>query len=414
MNSTLGLGLLLAGLLAVKGFPQHHLSPNSHVAVNQAQAWKGRRAAQELARRNTDFGFQLFKKLAAKSPGRNIFFSPLSISTAFSMLSLGAQGSTLDEIKQAFNFFELPDKDRHEGFHYLIQRLNQGDQDIKLNLSNVLFIEERLQIQRKFLANVKNLYNADPVPTDFRNLEAAQKQINDYVSRKTHGNVNNLIKNIDPGTVMLLVNSIFFLGRWQHEFDPKVTKEEDFMLDGNKPLKVPMMFRGGMSKVGHDDQHSCTVLEMPYKGNITAIFILPDKDKLERVEEAMVADVLDSWKKIVTRRVVDVSVPRFSITGTYNLKDILSHLGISKIFEENGDLTRISPHRSLKVGEVFHKAKLKMDEKGTEAAAGTAAETLPMEKPVEVKLNRTFLMIIQEENTDSMLFLAKIANPNGT
>lgn len=51
-------------------------------------------------------------------------------------------------------------------------------------------------------------------------------------------------------------------------------------------------------------------------------------------------------------RVVDVSLPRFSITGNYDLKRTLSHLGVTKIFEEHGDLTRIAPHRSLKVGEV--------------------------------------------------------------
>lgn len=54
----------------------------------------------------------------------------------------------------------------------------------------------------------------------------------------------------------------------------------------------------------------------------------------------------------ISPRVVDISLPRFSITGTYDLKRTLSYLGITKIFEEHGDLTRISPHRSLKVGEV--------------------------------------------------------------
>jgi hypothetical protein len=50
--------------------------------------------------------------------------------------------------------------------------------------------------------------------------------------------------------------------------------------------------------------------------------------------------------------VVDVWVPKLRISSTYNMKKVLSRLGISKIFEENGDLTRISSHRSLKVGEV--------------------------------------------------------------
>ncbi|XP_007942738.1 serpin A12 [Orycteropus afer afer] len=413
MNAMLGLGLLLAGFFAVEGVPQNNFSPNSHVAVSQPQVWKGRWAAQELARQNTDFGFKLFKNLASRSPSKNIFFSPLSVSMAFSMLCLGAQDSTLADIKQGFNFTNLSEKDLHEGFHYLIQRLNQGRQNVKLNLGNVLFIDQKLQPQRKFLTDAKSLYNADVVPTDFQNLEITQKKINDYVSQKTHGKLDNLIKNIDPGTVMLLINYIFFRARWQHEFDPKLTKEEDFMLDQNKSVKVPMMFHGSMYKVGRDDQLSCTVLEMPYQGNITAIFILPDEGKLASVEEAITTNVLARWRKIITQRVVDVSVPRLSITSTYNLKEVLSQLGITKIFEEHGDLTRISPHRSLKVGEVVHKAKLKMDEKGTEGAAGSGAQTLPMERPLQVKLNKTFLMMMFEEKTESMLFLGKIVNPTG-
>ncbi|KAM9646712.1 serpin A12 [Trichechus inunguis] len=409
MKPILGLGLLLAGLVAVKGLPQDNLSPDSHVAV-----WKGRQAAQELSRRNTAFGFQLFKKLSASSSNKNIFFSPLSISTAFSMLCLGAQDSALDEIKQVFNFTGLPEKDLHEGFHYLIQRLNQGGQNFMLNLYNMLFIKSGLQLEWTFLTNIKNLYNADIIPADFQNLEVTQKKINDYVSQETHGKINNLIKNIDPGTVMLLINTIFFQATWQHKFDPKATKVEGFMLDKNKSVRVPMMFRRGIYKVGHDDRLSCTVLEIPYWGNFTAIFVLPDKGKLESVEKGMVANVLARWKKIIKWSLVDVFVPKFSTTGTYDLKKVLSQMGIREIFEEHGGLTGISPHLSLKVSQVVHKARLEMDEKGTEGAAGSGSLILPVQMPVEVKLNRPFLMIVYEQNTDSVLFLGKTANPTGT
>lgn len=86
------------------------------------------------------------------------------------------------------------------------------------------------------------------------------------------------------------------------EIDPKATKEEDFILDGNKPVRVPMMFRGGMYAVGHDDQLSCTVLETPYQGNITATFILPDEGKMKQVEEALRTDTFARWKRLITQR----------------------------------------------------------------------------------------------------------------
>nr|XP_019601576.1 PREDICTED: serpin A12 isoform X2 [Rhinolophus sinicus]XP_019601583.1 PREDICTED: serpin A12 isoform X2 [Rhinolophus sinicus] len=414
MNPMLGLGLLLAGLLTAEGLLKPNFSPKNHGAMSQTQKRKGRMEARDLARRNMAFGFKLYRKIASTGHSKNIFFSPVSISTAFSMLCLGAQDSTLAEIKNAFNFKDIPEKDLHEGFHYLICRLNQWNQNLKLGFGNTLFIDQRLRPEEKFLTDSKNLYNADIIPTNFQNLKNTQKQINDYVSQKTQGKIDKLIEYIDPGTVMILGNYVFLQATWQHEFDPKATKEEDFILDGNKTVKVPMMFRGGMYKVGHDDQLSCTILEMPYKNNITATFILPDKGKMEQVEEALRLDTFDRWKKLVMRRVVDVSLPRFSITGTYNLKKTLSHLGITRIFEEHGDLSRIVPNRSLKVGEAVHKAKLKMDEKGTEAAGASGMQTLPMEMPFTFKLNSSFLLVITEDIMPSVLFMGKIVNPAGT
>lgn len=63
-----------------------------------------------------------------------------------------------------------------------------------------------------------------------------------------------------------------------------------------------MMLRGGGYKVGHDDQLSCSILEMPYRGNITAIFILPDVGQMRHVEEALTVETLDRWNKLIKQR----------------------------------------------------------------------------------------------------------------
>lgn len=213
MNPTLGLAIFLAILLTVKGLLKPSFSPRNSKALSQAQGWKERKAAKELTRQNMDFGFKLLKKLASNNPGRNIMLSPLSISTAFSLLCLGAQDSTLDEIKQGFNFRKIPEKDLHEGFHYIIHELNQKTQDLKVSIGNTLFIDRGLQPQRKFLEDAENFYGAETILTNFQNLKITQKQINDFISNKTYGKINNLIENIDPGTVMLLTNYIFFRGK---------------------------------------------------------------------------------------------------------------------------------------------------------------------------------------------------------
>ncbi|KAM4853791.1 serpin A12 [Thomomys bottae] len=408
-----GFSLFLAGLLTAPSLQQPDLSPNSYGAQGQDRELKAKRNARELAWRNMEFGFNLLKKLAFKNPRQNIFFSPLSISTAFSMLSLGAQDSTLTEIKRGLSFWGMSDRDLHQGFHYLLKRLHQQKQNVKMDLGNTLFMDRRLKPQRSFLRAAKGMYDAELVSTNFQNLEETQKQINGFISQKTHGEIHNLVRSIDPGTVMLLTNYIFFQARWKYEFDPKQTKEEDFFVDGRKKVKVPMMYRSGLYDVAYDDQLACTILEMPYHGNITVAFVLPDEGKMESLEEGLKVDIFSKWKHLLAKRVVDVFVPRLHISGTYNLKKTLSQLGISKVFEEHGDLTRISPYRSLKVGEAVHKAELKMDEKGTKGAAGSGAQTLPMETPEKVMLNKPYMILLYENITPSMIFLAKIVDPRG-
>ncbi|XP_052042654.1 serpin A12 [Apodemus sylvaticus] len=413
MNLMLGLGLLLAGLLTVRGLPQDRDAPDIYESPVKIQEWRGKKDARELARHNMEFGFKLLQRLASNSPQGNIFLSPLSISTAFSMLSLGAQSSTLEEIREGFNFKGMSDSDMHMGFHYLLHKLNRETQDIKMSIGNALFMDQKLRPQQRFVKLGRTVYDADMVLTNFQDLENTQKDINKYISRKTHNRIKDMVKSIDPGTVMLLTNYIFFRGRWQYEFDPKQTKEEEFFIKKGKTVKVPMMFQRGMYDMAYDSQLSCTILEIPYRGNITATFVLPDDGKLEMLEQGLQADIYAKWKSLLSKRLVDVWVPRFHISATYNMKKVLSRLGISKIFEEHGDLTRISSHRSLKVGEAVHKAELKMDEKGTEGAAGSGAQTLPMENPRKMRLNKPFLMMIYEKLVPSMIFLARIYDPSG-
>ncbi|XP_032764753.1 serpin A12 [Rattus rattus] len=413
MNLVLGLGLFLAGLLTVKGLLQDRDAPDTYESPVRVQEWRGKKDARELTRHNMEFGFKLLQRLSSNSRQGNIFLSPLSISTAFSMLSLGAQNSTLEEIREGFNFKEMSDRDMHMGFHYLLQNLNRETQDVKMSIGNALFMDQRLRPQQRFLKLAKNVYDADMMLTNFQDLENTQRNINKYISRKTHNRIENMVKNIDPGTVMLLANYIYFQGRWQYEFDPKQTKEEDFFIEEGKTVKVPMMFQRGMYDMAYDSQLSCTILEMPYRGNITATFVLPDSGKLRLLEQGLQADIFAKWKSLLSKRVVDVWVPRLHISATYNMKKVLSRLGISKIFEEHGDLTRISSHRSLKVGEAVHKAELRMNEKGTEGAAGSGAQTLPMETPRRMKLNAPFLMMIYEKLMPSMIFLARIYDPSG-
>lgn len=47
----------------------------------------------------------------------------------------------------------------------------------------------------------------------------------------------------------------------------------------------------------YDEKLSCWVVEIPYKGDAAALFILPDLGKMKQVEDALLKETVDKWTK---------------------------------------------------------------------------------------------------------------------
>lgn len=210
MKSALYLCLLLLGL-QVQGQQQVQQVP---VPEDQSQADHENLPHVKLAPSNADFAFKLYKQIRDESGGGNIFFSPLSISTAFAMLTLGARSNTLRELQKGlgFNLTQMEEQEIHEGFQRILQLLNDPHREDQLNMGNALFIDNQLELLQNFLDRVTNFYYAEPVASNFQNLPQATKEINMYVETKTHGKIVDLVKSLDSETVMVLINYIFFRG----------------------------------------------------------------------------------------------------------------------------------------------------------------------------------------------------------
>nr|O54761.1 RecName: Full=Alpha-1-antitrypsin-like protein GS55-MS; Flags: Precursor [Ictidomys tridecemlineatus]BAA24420.1 alpha1-antitrypsin-like protein [Ictidomys tridecemlineatus] len=410
MPSSISWGLLLlAGLSCLVAGSLAEDAQETGASKHDQEHPASHRIAPNLA----EFALSLYRVLAHESNTTNIFFSPVSIAMALASLSLGTKADTHTQIMEGlgFNLTETAESDIHQGFQHLLQTLNKPNSQLQLTTGNGLFIDHNLKLLDKFLQDVKNLYHSEAFSTDFTNTEEAKKQINTYVEKGTQGKIVDLVKDLNRDSVLALVNYIFFKGKWEKPFEVDHTKEEDFHVDQVTTVRVPMMNRMGMFEVHYCSTLASWVLQMDYLGNATAIFLLPDEGKLQHLEDTITKEILAKFLKNRESSSVNLHFPKLNISGTMDLKPVLTRLGITNVFSYKADLSGITEDDPLRVSQALHKAVLTIDERGTEAAGATFLEMMPMSLPPEVKFDKPFLVVIIEHSTKSPLFVGKVVNP---
>lgn len=365
----------------------------------------------------TNFALRLYKQLAEEVPG-NILFSPVSLSSSVALLSLGAQAETQIQILESlgFNLTETPATDIHRGFQSLLHTLDLPSPKLELKLGHSLFLDRQLKPQQRFLDRAKELYGALAFSANFTEAAVTGQQINDLVRKQTYGQVRDCLAEFGHGTLMVLLNYIFFKAKWKHPFDRYQTrKQESFSLDQRTPLRIPMMRQKEMHRFLYDQEASCTVLQIEYSGTALLLLVLPDPGKMQQVEAALQPQTLRRWGRRFIPSLLDLHLPRFSISATYNLEEILPLIGLRNLFDVEADLSGIMGQLNKTVSRVSHKAVVDINEKGTEAAAASGLLSQPpslnMTSAPHAHFNRPFLLLLWEVTTQSLLFLGKVVNP---
>ncbi|CAO2587243.1 Plasma serine protease inhibitor [Lemmus lemmus] len=408
--------LLLAGYLLLSHSQPAQESDSTSNQIYTEFSQLNISSDQIIAPGNADFAFRLYHLVASQNSEENIFFSPLSISIALAMLSTGAGGNTQTQILEGlgFNLTELSQPEIHEGFRLMQRMISRPSPEMDISVGNALILNPAVRIRNNFLSAIKTLYMADTLSTNFGISDMAKKQINDYVAKQTKGKIVDLIKKLQSTHVMVLINYIFFKAKWETAFSDKNTHKEDFHVTPKQTIQVLMMNREDEYHYTVDRDISCTVVRLPYQGNATALFVLPNEGKMQQVEKGLNEGALKNWLKTAIKRRLSLYLPKFSIEGTYHLEKILPKLGIKDVFTSHADLSGMTDHANINLSEVVHKAVLDVAETGTEAAAATGIMMMGSAlilNPLEVHFDRPFLMIISDTDTQTSLFMAKVTNP---
>lgn len=368
---------------------------------------------------NNAFAVNLYGKL--RSAKGNVFFSPYSISTALAMTYGGARGETATQMASALKF-DLPADTLHPAFGTLEESLNavQKAGHVQLSVANSLWPQRGFEFLPDYLALCKKYYGTSIQSVDYKwHTEAARKEINDWVEDKTRKKIVELLKPgmVDDLTRLVLVDAIYFKGDWKHQFDAGLTQDEPFHVSPDTTITAPLMEQ--TSEFGYAEFPNLQVLEMPYAGNeLSMVVLLPGKvDGLGELETNLTAGNLSTWTTRFESGKVQVFFPKFTVTSEFPLADTLAEMGMTDAFNTNADFSGMDGRKDLYVDNVIHKAYVKVDEKGTEAAAATATvmagAALVRPAPIPVfRADHPFLFLIKDNQTGSILFLGRITDPS--
>ncbi|XP_028637877.1 alpha-1-antitrypsin-like [Grammomys surdaster] len=357
--------------------------------------------------------FSLYHKSNNWTKHTNILFSPLSIFASSLMLSLGAKKNTHDQILEGLNFnlTETPENLIHECFQQLTYIFHQPDHKEQLAMDSSLFIDKNLKLKDRFVEDVNSLYHSKVIALNFNDTQRAQNQINAYVERETQGKIAGFVKEMEADTAFALMNYIFFQGKWYDDFEVEHIAEQDFYVNSDMTVRVPMVHRRGRFFLYRELDLSSWVMVQHYMGDATVFFMLPDQGKMWELEETLNQRHFENSLQLIDLRTADLYFPRLSITTTYDLKTILGTLGITKIFSNEADLSGVTQDALLKLDKAVHKAVLTFGDEVTEAAWNTSWSKRDVPQNLSIHFNRPFIFVIKDEYTNCPLFVGKVVNP---
>jgi len=405
------IAILIVGFVTATALFLYPYEPKKPPKANET-GWT-EQGVQEVVNANNKFALELYSELSESEEG-NIFYSPYSIFSALAMTYEGARGNTAKEMEQTLHF---PGKDiLRPNFARIYNEINKPNDAYELRTGNALWVQKNYPIHQSYMDVVEKYYGGKATNLDFAHeTEKSRETINSFIEEQTNGKIKELIPRgvLTPATVLVITNAIYFKGTWQFEFDPKNTREMDFKTP-NGNVKVDMMYMNPeKAKFNYTDLEDLQILELPYKGGKVSMLILLPKENLSSIEPLTV-EKLEEWKKEMKETKLDaIYIPKFEFTKKYSLNKALKALGMPTAFTSNADFSGITSDK-IWIDSVIHQAYIKVDEKGTEAAAATAVTMVRSAMPKNVfKADHPFIFIIQERETGNILFMGRIMNPRG-
>ncbi len=382
--------------------------------------------SMKLAEANNKFGNTVMAELIQN--GENVFISPYSITTALSMFSHCSEtGEQIDELKELLGYEAFQEDEILEGQQELMKRLrpDYGLEEFSemqkqlfgvgtVEIANAFYLDDEIALLPAFekMEQILEAYQAELAVKPLETKETME-EINAWVREKTHEMIDSILNEpMKDDMALMLMNTVYFKNQWEKPFaEDGTTKMPFYGLD--KETEISMMRQQDRFAYAETDEYQ--IIRLGYTGNSyeMCIWLPKDMDICKKWSDAEYLTKLSNTEVDEEYREVLLSMPKFELEYSTELKDVLYDLGVTKIFD-GWTYDRIS-EEPLAVGSILHKTALKNDEKGTEAAAVTAIMVAAMslaeqEEPVEMTIDRPFYFTITHTELGLNLFEGCVLN----
>jgi serine protease inhibitor len=368
-------------------------------------------AERVLLDAGTGFGIGLLQHRVAQAPDSTHLISPFSASVALGMALNAAEGETFDEMRRTLGFDGLDRDAVNRAYRDLLTLLVSVDPSVSFQVANSVWYRDTYTLRGAFRTAVESHFGARVEGLDFASA-AAPGRINGWVRDATRGRITEIAPNPIPAdAVAYLINALHFLGDWRHAFDPAATRDHTFTADNGTRTPIRLMQREGRIRAGQWRGHA--IVDLPYGGAAWSMtLVLPQ----EGTTLATLLGQLTStgWDEIVSGLAEMqgvVGLPRFTVAWEGNLNASLMAMGMERVFQPGiADLSRLFEQPAdLFVTAVRQKTWMRVDEKGTEAAAVTSVDVGVTSLPPTFIADRPFLLAIRERHSGTLLFLGAMA-----
>lgn len=372
------------------------------------------RISNPLVQAQTEFGLKLFQILRHQSPQKNIFISPTSIATALSMTYNGASGQTQQEMTKALALQGMSIAQVNQLSQQLQTTLQRLDPDVTLTLANSLWVRQGFPLHPNFVGTAEEFYHATVTPLDFSRPNAVNP-INQWVSEKTQGRIPTIIDQLKPDDMLLLINAVYFKGKWTTPFKPEQTQNQPFNLENGQVKSHPLMRQNEQYYYLETSEFQAVNIPYGQESSLSFYVFLPAAhSNLETLINQVTPEKWQAWMQEFRRRPGVIEIPRFQLEYEVQLNDALKSLGMNAMFDRNQANFSQLTDEPVAVDAVKHKTFLEVNEAGTEAAGvtsiGIVATSAPP-PPFQMKVDRSFLGIIRDNHTGTLLFIGAIYDP---